>query len=56
MSETAEENIIDLSGERKRREHDLNEKRLQRVRAAFVSALPLNKPVIKAKKKAKKKC
>ena len=55
MSETTEENIIDLSGERKRRVHDLNEQRLQKERAAFVSALPLNKPVIKAKKKAKKK-
>lgn len=55
MSETTEENIIDLSGERKRRVHDLNEKRLQTVRAAFISALPLNKPAVKVKKKTKKK-
>lgn len=55
MSEKTAENIVDLSSERTRRVHDLNEKRLQTVRAAFVSALPLAKPAAKGKKKAKKK-
>ncbi|HHX34018.1 MAG TPA: hypothetical protein GX719_01920 [Gammaproteobacteria bacterium] len=55
MSDEAAENIIDLSGERERRVHDLNEKRLQGVRAAFVKALPLTVIAAKPKKKSKKK-
>lgn len=55
MSEPTQDNIIDLTTERARRVHDLNEKRLQNVRAAFISALPLAKPVVKVKKKNKKK-
>ncbi|NLY13818.1 MAG: hypothetical protein GXZ10_09405 [Gammaproteobacteria bacterium] len=55
MGSKSIENIIDLSSERARRVHDLNEKRLEEVRAAFVKALPLTKTVVKAKKKPKKK-
>ncbi len=49
------ENVVDLSSERKRRVHDLNEKRLQNVRAAFISVLPLLGAGAKPKKKSKKK-
>lgn len=49
------ENVIDLSSERQQRVHDLNEKRLQKVRAAFVNVLPLAQSNIKSRKKAKKK-
>ena len=55
MSNDTVENIIDFSRERKRRVHDLNEKRLQNVRAAFVSVLPLSGVGAKPKKKIKKK-
>jgi hypothetical protein len=55
MSNDTVENIIDFSSERKRRVHDLNEKRLQNVRAAFVSVLPLSGVGAKPKKKIKKK-
>lgn len=55
MGHELENNVIDLSGERVRRVHDLNEKRLQDVRAAFVKALPLPTAKVKTKKKAKKK-
>lgn len=55
MSNKTSENIVDLSSERHRRVHDLNEKRLQGVRAAFVKALPLSKTAAKAKSKPKKK-
>ena len=55
MSNKTSENIIDLSSERHRRVHDLNEKRLQGVRAAFIKALPLSKTAAKAKSKPKKK-
>lgn len=55
MGHELENNVIDLSGERVRRVHDLNEKRLQDVRAAFVKALPLSTAKVKTKKKAKKK-
>lgn len=55
MSRESVDNVLDLSSERQRRVHDLNEKRLQNVRAAFVSVLPLSgagaKPKIKTKKK-----
>ncbi len=55
MGHELENNVIDLSGERVRRVHDLNEKRLQDVRAAFVKALPFPTANVKTKKKAKKK-
>ncbi len=55
MSDETVENIIDLSGERARRVHDQNEKRLQSVRAAFAKALPLANVKASHKKKAKKK-
>ena len=51
MSDDAVENIVDLSGERTRRVHDQNEKRLQAVRAAFAKALPLTAGAKKKKKK-----
>lgn len=55
MSDDSVENIVDFSGERERRTHDQNEKRLQAVRAAFAKALPLTKIKSSSKKKAKKK-
>ncbi|MDY0250997.1 MAG: hypothetical protein RBR45_13225 [Pseudomonas sp.] len=55
MSDETVENVIDLSGERVRRVHDQNEKRLQRVRAAFAKALPLAIAKPRSKKKVKKK-
>ncbi len=55
MSNESVENIVDLSAERTRRVHDLNEKRLQEVRGAFIKALPLAKVATKTKKKTKKK-
>lgn len=55
MSDENLDNIVDFSGERVRRVHDQNEKRLQAVRAAFAKALPLTSTRPKAKKKSKKK-
>lgn len=55
MSKKTPENIVDLNSERHRRVHDLNEKRLQGVRAAFIKALPLSKAAAKAKRKPKRK-
>ncbi len=55
MSNESLDNIVDFSAERTRRVHDLNEKRLQEVRGAFIKALPLGKVAAKAKKKTKKK-
>lgn len=55
MSDESVENVFDLSGERVRRVHDQNEKRLQSVRAAFAKALPLAKTKSAANKKGKKK-
>ena len=52
---TVENNVVDLSNERQRRVHDLNEKRLQNVRSAFISALPALGAGAKPKKKIKKK-
>lgn len=48
---TTDKTVIDFQAERQQRLHDLHEKRLQAVRAAFESALPLPK----AKKTAKKR-
>ncbi|WP_460089817.1 hypothetical protein [Pseudomonas sp. H2_D10] len=48
MSE--DDKLIDLSAERAKRVHDLNDKRLNEVRQAFEQAMPLGK----AKKKIKK--
>lgn len=45
-----DEKLVDLSAERARRVHDLNDKRLNEVRQAFEQAMPL----AKAKKKSKK--
>jgi hypothetical protein len=50
-----DEKLIDLSTERAKRVHDLNEKRLKEVRQAFEQALPLGNGRKKAKKKPKKK-
>ena len=55
MSDEIVENIVDFSGERVRRVHDENEKRLQNVRAAFAKALPLSNVQPSSKKKLKKK-
>lgn len=55
MSSESLDNVLDLSSERQRRVHDLNEKRLQNVRAAFISVLPLSATGVKPKKKIKKK-
>ena len=55
MSDENLDNIVDFSGERVRRVHDQNEKRLQAVRAAFAKALPLTSTRSKATKKSKKK-
>ena len=52
MSE--DQNLIDLSAERAKRVHDLNDKRLKEVRQAFEQAMPLSTGK-KAKKKPKKK-
>ncbi|KPW66833.1 hypothetical protein ALQ64_03078 [Pseudomonas cannabina] len=48
-----DEKLIDLSAERARRVHDLNEKRLNEVRNAFEQAMPLGKK--KSGKKPKKR-
>ena len=50
-----EDKLIDLSAERAKRVHDLNEKRLNEVRQAFEQAMPLGKPGKKAKNKNKPK-
>lgn len=55
MKEEFEDNVVSLSSERARRVHDLHEKRLQGVRAAFVKALPLAATSARTKKKSKKK-
>ncbi len=55
MSNESIENVIDLSVERSKRIHDLNEKRLQNVRSAFINVLPLAKKKNTANRKAKKK-
>ncbi|WP_022965046.1 hypothetical protein [Denitrificimonas caeni] len=55
MSDENVENIVDFSGERVRRVHDQNEKRLQTVRAAFTKALSLTSAKSNSKKKSKKK-
>ncbi|MDR6945735.1 hypothetical protein J2Y39_000315 [Pseudomonas sp. 2957] len=39
-----DDKLIDLSTERAKRVHDLNEKRLNEVRQAFEQAMPLGKP------------
>ena len=44
--------VIDFAGEKQKRIHDLNEKRLQEVRLAFTQALPLPKS---KKRKPKKR-
>ena len=38
-----DDKLIDLSAERAKRVHDLNEKRLNEVRQAFEQAMPLGK-------------
>jgi len=50
-----DEKLIDLSTERAKRVHDLNEKRLNEVRKAFEQAMPLGKASKKSKKKPKKR-
>lgn len=50
-----EDKLIDLSAERAKRVHDLNEKRLNEVRQAFEQAMPLGKPKKKSKNKPKKR-
>ncbi|BBP63717.1 MULTISPECIES: hypothetical protein [Pseudomonas] len=53
MSQDAK--LIDLSAERAKRVHDLNDKRLNEVRQAFEQAMPLAKPKKKPKNKPKKR-
>ncbi len=55
MSDENLDNIVDFSGERVRRVHDQNEKRLQAVRAAFAKALPLTSTRSKANKEIEEK-
>jgi hypothetical protein len=50
-----DDKLIDLSTERAKRVHDLNEKRLNEVRKAFEQAMPLGKAQKKPKKKPKKR-
>ena len=50
-----DDKLIDLSTERVKRVHDLNEKRLNEVRQAFEQAMPLGKTKKKSKNKPKKR-
>ncbi|MCG6573356.1 hypothetical protein EGM97_01375 [Pseudomonas sp. AF32] len=50
-----DDKLIDLSAERAKRVHDLNEKRLNEVRQAFEQAMPLGKPAKKPRNKPKKR-
>jgi hypothetical protein len=50
---SGDEKLIDLSAERAKRVHDLNDKRLNEVRNAFEQAMPLNPGKKKPKKKPK---
>ncbi|EZP27103.1 hypothetical protein V9L13_27205 [Pseudomonas sp. RSB 5.4] len=50
-----DDKLIDLSTERAKRVHDLNEKRLNEVRKAFEQAMPLGKAKKKSKNKPKKR-
>nr|BFE90843.1 hypothetical protein GCM10020185_13790 [Pseudomonas brassicacearum subsp. brassicacearum] len=51
-----DDKLIDLSAERAKRVHDLNEKkRLNEVRQAFEQAMPLGKPKKKSRKKQTEK-
>ncbi|SER30495.1 hypothetical protein SAMN03159444_03778 [Pseudomonas sp. NFACC02] len=50
-----DEKLVDLSVERAKRVHDLNDKRLNEVRQAFEQAMPLGKGKKKTKSKPKKR-
>ncbi len=50
-----DEKLVDLSAERAKRIHDLNDKRLNEVRQAFEQAMPLSKARKKPKSKPKKR-
>ncbi|HEY0288453.1 MAG TPA: hypothetical protein VGC62_15820 [Pseudomonas sp.] len=50
-----DEKLVDLSAERAKRAHDLNDKRLNEVRQAFEKALPMGKSKKKPKSKPKKR-
>jgi hypothetical protein len=50
-----DEKLVDLSVERAKRVHDLNDKRLNEVRQAFEQAMPLGKSKKKPKSKPKKR-
>ncbi|MCF4998669.1 hypothetical protein GIW70_17735 [Pseudomonas syringae] len=50
-----DDKLIDLTAERAKRVHDLNEKRLNEVRQAFEQAMPLGKTKKKSKNKPKKR-
>ncbi|MBC3270981.1 hypothetical protein HU765_13655 [Pseudomonas sp. SWRI81] len=50
-----DDKLIDLSTERAKRVHDLNEKRLNEVRNAFEQAMPLGKSKKQSKNKPKKR-
>ncbi|MGH8416547.1 MAG: hypothetical protein ACRER8_04535 [Pseudomonas sp.] len=50
-----DEKLVDLSVERAKRVHDLNDKRLNEVRQAFEQAMPLGKTKKKNKNKPKKR-
>ncbi|MCJ8170883.1 hypothetical protein [Atopomonas sediminilitoris] len=49
------DSVIDFADAKAQRVHDLNEKRLQHVRAAFSAALPLPKTSAAKKRKKNKK-
>lgn len=50
-----DEKLVDLSVERAKRVHDLNDKRLNEVRQAFEQAMPLGKGKKNPKSKPKKR-
>jgi hypothetical protein len=50
-----DDKLVDLSAERAKRIHDLNDKRLNEVRQAFEQAMPLSKARKKPKGKPKKR-
>ncbi|MFJ5295313.1 hypothetical protein ACIQAL_02065 [Pseudomonas sp. NPDC088368] len=51
----SDDKLVDLSVERAKRVHDLNDKRLNDVRQAFEQAMPLAKAKKKSKNKPKKR-
>lgn len=50
-----DDNLIDLNAERAKRQHDLNDKRLNEMRQVFEQVMPLGKAKKKPKSKPKKR-